>query len=375
MSNNKCRIACQNINPLTLPLAPLIFCSWQKSVGTIKKFLLDHKDQNPMNLMVNKFLTKVKKVQRFVRHFLSCQKQRLDMLGAIWDEIEEKFSKKLAHRMRDARQMKPLKVPKHTKLDSRAVKAYNNTCEMWTIMDRKMEALLQSERDKKHFSNNRNPAMHIKRLSKDEKIRSLRAILKEQRKWHIKNIEDMKNKLLEERKKRALSRYDTEDVSEALNLSSMTGKVEKPEEDPDMVDEDIPLFLFWTTWGTRSELIKYIEKVYHSKYAEIHGDPVMRWKKKMAEEASKREKNKPHAKGPKKVKRRFGVAVMAINMGISTEALGSDDSNFMNKERNAQVVVSAIRNKQRAREVEDLKARAMVQIERGRRHRDIGLKD
>ena len=48
----------------------------KKSTGVIKTFLLEHKDQNPMNLMVNKFITKVKKVQRFVRHFLSCQKQR-----------------------------------------------------------------------------------------------------------------------------------------------------------------------------------------------------------------------------------------------------------------------------------------------------------
>jgi hypothetical protein len=45
----------------------------------------------------------------------------------------------------------------------------------------------------------------------------------------------------------------------------------------------------------------------------------------------------------------------------------------MTKERNAQVVVSTIRNKQRAKEVEDLKARAAVQMERGIRHRDIGI--
>jgi len=46
----------------------------KKSVDQIKKFLLDNKDRNPMNLMVNKFITKVKKVQRFARHFL----------GEIW---------------------------------------------------------------------------------------------------------------------------------------------------------------------------------------------------------------------------------------------------------------------------------------------------
>jgi hypothetical protein len=203
-------------------------------------------------------------------------------------------------------------------------------------MDMKMEKLLQSERQKKHLSNDRMASMHLKKLSKAEKSNALRLVLKEQRKWHVKNIEDMKNQLLVERKKRALSKYDTTDVKQTLNLSSMMGKVEKPEEDPDTFDDDIPLFLFWTSWGTKSEvrrgadglfvrpvtnllrsqLTKYIDKVYHSKYAELHGDPILTWKKKMSEEAAKRQKNKPHGEGGKKAKRRFGVAVMGIDLGI-----------------------------------------------------------
>lgn len=303
------------------------------------------------------------------------------MLGVVWDEIEGKFAKRLEHRMREARKMKPLKVPVHTKVDPKAVKSYNSTCELWEIMDRKMETLLQSERQKKHISR-KTTAMHLQKLTKKQKQETLREVLKEQRKWHIKNIEEMKKRLLAERKKRARSKYDVEDVSEVLNLLSMAGKVTKQAEERDIVDRDVPLFLFWTTWGSKAELTKFIEKKYQAKYSEIHGDPIVKWKKKMAEEAKKREKNAAHkifsAKGNK---RRFGVRVMGqsdqlnITFGISTEGLGSDKLNFMNKERNAEVVVSAIRSKQRMKEVENLKARAAVQIERQRRHRVAGLEN
>ena len=66
--------------------------TWRRKRGTavIKNFLEDNKDRSPMNLMITKFMTKVRRVQRFAKSFLICHNLRIKMLGEIWDEVEDK---------------------------------------------------------------------------------------------------------------------------------------------------------------------------------------------------------------------------------------------------------------------------------------------
>ena len=213
----------------------------KKSANIVKQFLLENKDRNPMNLMVTKFLTKVRKVQRFIKNFLHCHMQRLQMLGEMWDEVEDKFAKRLENRMKDARMMKPLQVSRNFKIDPLAVKAYNTTCELWQIMDRKMEALLQSEREKKHLPRSKMAALRIQKLTDSQKRDALSLVLKERRKWHIENIAKMKEKILHERKKRALHRYDVHDATDVLNLTSINAGVTKVKEESTHIFEDIPM--------------------------------------------------------------------------------------------------------------------------------------
>ena len=140
--------------------------TWRRKRATIvmKQFLRENKDRSPMNLMITKFLTKVRRVQRFVKSWYMCHLQRMRMLGEIWDEVENKFAKRLEARMREARRMKPLVLAQESKIDSKLVKAYNTTCELWQIMDQKMERLLQTEREKKHLSNNIMAAMNLEKV-------------------------------------------------------------------------------------------------------------------------------------------------------------------------------------------------------------------
>ena len=176
--------------------------TWRRKRATVvlKQFLRDNKDRSPMNLMITKFLTKVRRVQRFAKSWYVCHHQRMMMLGDIWDEVEDKFAKRLEARMRDARKMKPLVLPQESEIDNKLVKAYNTTCELWQIMDEKMDRLLQTERKKKHLSNNIMASMHLEKLTKTDKRSTLGGILKEQRMLHIKNIKELENRMLEERK-------------------------------------------------------------------------------------------------------------------------------------------------------------------------------
>ena len=59
--------------------------------------------------------------------------------------------------------------------------------------------------------------------------------------------------------------------------------------------------------------------------------------------------------------------------GISTEGVGGDSHGPMSQERTAASMVSIIRNKQRKKEVENLKARTVVGVKRQKRHRKAGL--
>ena len=176
--------------------------TWRRKRGSavIKKFLDDNKDRSPMNLMITKFMTKVRRVQRFTKSFLICHNLRIQLLGEIWDEVEDKFAKRLEIRMKDARKMKPITLPPSSDIDPTLVRAYNSTCDLWSIMDKKMDTLLQSERDKKHLSNNLMAAMHLEKLSRHDKRRALCDVLKVARAHHIQNISELENRILEVRR-------------------------------------------------------------------------------------------------------------------------------------------------------------------------------
>lgn len=78
--------------------------------------------------------------------------------------------------------------------------------------------------------------------------------------------------------------------------------------------------------------------------------------------------------------RRFGLMVSASAHrfeGIATDGIGigigKERGGILSKERTTKAMVSAIRNKQRKREVESLKARTLVQGHRQNRHRKAGI--
>jgi len=87
--------------------------TWRRKKATkvMKKFLEENMNRNQMSVMVSRFLIKVKHVQRFIRNFLACHFQRIGMMGALWDEVESKFAKKLEIRMKEARKMRKLEMP------------------------------------------------------------------------------------------------------------------------------------------------------------------------------------------------------------------------------------------------------------------------
>ncbi|GMI18411.1 hypothetical protein TrLO_g15680 [Triparma laevis f. longispina] len=356
--------------------------TWRRKRGTavIKNFLEDNKDRSPMNLMITKFMTKVRRVQRFAKSFLICHNLRIKMLGEIWDEVEDKFAKRLEGRMKDARRMKPIVIPPTSDIDQALVKAYNSTCDLWSIMDKKMDTLLQSEREKKHLSNNKMAAMHLEKLSRTDKRHALCDVLKQARALHIANITELENRIMEDKKKKARVKFTSAEASKVLNLKNRKGEVKKPKPEP-RVDfkRNIPLFMFWSSFGGLEDLKKHVEEIYHKTYREKHGDPIKKWKEKMAAEAVRRERNKSRgrADGGKGGNRRYGLSVEQFqgkfDLGIETSAVGGDSSGQMSQERTVEAMVSAIRNKQRKKEVENLKARSAVQTERQRRHRKAGL--
>jgi len=76
-------------------------------------------------------------------------------------------------------------------VDVRSVKAFNGTCELWSVMDRKMESLLNSERKKKHLGGNILDSLGLQTIGKVEKKRAITNMLKEKRRMHVKNIQQV----------------------------------------------------------------------------------------------------------------------------------------------------------------------------------------
>lgn len=89
-------------------------------------------------------------------------------------------------------------LAQESNIDRKLVKAYNTTCELWQIMDQKMDRLLQTEREKKHLSNNIMAAMHLEKLTKADKRETLGRILRKRRRLHIMNIQELEERMLEE---------------------------------------------------------------------------------------------------------------------------------------------------------------------------------
>lgn len=180
-----------------------------------------------------------------------------------------------------------------------------------------------------------------------------------------------------QRKRKARSKFDSSEASRVLNLKNIKGDVRKQKkEDIDVEEKDVALFMFWSSFGSHTDLKKHVEDMYLRVYKQKHGDPIQNWKNKMNLEADRREKNKSREKTSSK--RRYGVSVAQFQervdmTGVSTEGVGGENDGPMSQERTAKAMVSVIRNKQRKKEVENLKARTVVQMERQRRHRKAGL--
>ena len=124
--------------------------------------------------------------------------------------------------MKDARRMKPIVIPPTSDIDQALVKAYNSTCDLWSIMDKKMETLLQSEREKKHLSNNKMAAMHLEKLSRTDKRHALCDVLKQARALHIANITELENRIMEDRKKKAMVKFTSAEASKVRSCEERT---------------------------------------------------------------------------------------------------------------------------------------------------------
>ena len=72
----------------------------------IATFLRERADMSTISIMVAKFLKSVRKVQKFVRAFLDCNRVRMSILSGMWNEVEVKFESLLTARMKEAKRTK-----------------------------------------------------------------------------------------------------------------------------------------------------------------------------------------------------------------------------------------------------------------------------
>jgi hypothetical protein len=360
---------------------------WRRKKATriMVQFLIENKDRNQMTVFVSRFLAKIRRVQRFVKSFLACHYQRIEMLKVIWDDVELKYAKKLEGRMKEARKMKKLVVAEKSHVDRNAVKEFNNTCELWQAMDSKMDALLQSEREKKHLPSNAGSSLGLKSVKPAEAKKALCWLLSEKRKEHVKNIQAMYDRLQAERKKRAMAKNSTEDATRILGLDKIgSDNVQKEDGRKAVVEKDVPLFLFWTSFKDAKGLglRKAVEDEFQRTYTKLYGDPIQMWKDKMKKLAVAKET--PAATPKVKSRgRRYGVSVEVQQekisvLGVNSEALDvtAKDENEHEKyerERSKDSVLSLIKKKRHNAEAEGIKARESVKLKRQQRHKKDGV--
>jgi len=85
------------------------------------------------------------------------------------------------------------------------LREYNRSVDNWQKKDNEMSALLDKERKRKHLSKSKS-SLDIHVLTKDDRNRVLRGILKKARRDHVDNIQHMMDRMATEAKKRAKSR-------------------------------------------------------------------------------------------------------------------------------------------------------------------------
>jgi hypothetical protein len=142
-------------------------------------------------------------------------------------------------------------------------------------MDKKMENLLQTERDKKHLAGNMLDSLGLKTISRAEKRAALSRVLKQKRKEHSQNIKEMYNRIMEDKKKKAMAKNTVEDASRILGLDTIGAEnVVKPAAETVIVTDDVPLFLFWTSFQTGSglgDLKGAMEHEFNETYTRLYG--------------------------------------------------------------------------------------------------------
>ena len=367
----------------------------KKAMKVMRVFLRESQNVNEMSIMVSRFLIKVRRVQRFFRSFLRSHHTRMAMIEEVWDDVESKYSMKLGVRMKEARKMRKLVLPKKgSEIDTRSVKDFNHTCELWSIMDKKMEALLSSERAKKHLPGNALHSFGLKNISRADKRDAISRVIMEKRRLHVQNIEEMLDRLMQERKKRAKAKNTVQDAHAILGLGSVGGdSVMKIPQESRLVENDVPLFLFWSSFGNQGGIHKFVEEEFQRTYSRLYGDPVQNWKDQMDKRDEARFSReggsrggdgfKVGGSGSNKKARRYGVSVEVFESSILE--IGGVDSSAVHPEmegatpheknenrRNTEIVVSTIKKKRHGAEVENMKARAKVKDIRQTRHKKYG---
>jgi len=252
-----------------------------------------------ISIMVAKFLKSVRKVQKFVRAFLDCNRVRMSILSGMWNEVEVKFESLLTARMKEAKRMKPVLVDKTSDLSRVLLSEYNNTVKAWQERNDAFEELMQGQRRKKHVANNLIASLHLV-LSKQDRITVLAKMLRTARNNHVKNITLCIQRINSERKKRALSRFDVSDVTKVLMLGDMTGEVPKQ---PEQIEDDNlrPFFLFWSALKEQQTIDQLFNVTYNDNK---FGDPI---------EANQKSLNSRKGLAvvavPKVQKRRYAVSI------------------------------------------------------------------
>jgi hypothetical protein len=115
----------------------------RRAVERIRKFFGDYRGHHKMNLVVHKYLSAVKTVQKLIRDFLSCKACKLIAVSRLWEKFEIQFIKKqLELKKKRSQDMQLAKKSNEQQMSEFGNKPYftdiKQQAVLWSRIDNKM---------------------------------------------------------------------------------------------------------------------------------------------------------------------------------------------------------------------------------------------
>ena len=253
----------------------------RRSVGIIKYLLDENLKSVQGTKIISRYLHCIRKVQSFVRDFLTCRATKLFILQNIWNQEALLFESEITKKLQKNKNMdtmmcrgKSIVQTKFSKSSKMALKKINANISAWKETDKSMDALLRVNTKVKRPQN---PKVEYSPKVKNVPSRTRDSVLAILIQQTLRKNTRVKRRSVISKHARIKTIFHAKDMGNLYNLSDANAGVKRG------INPNIAVMnqklqsisVFWKLVGEREDCVhETIKKLYSETYQRVYGDPL-----------------------------------------------------------------------------------------------------